>query len=294
MNARHLGLVLTVCLVWAFNFIAASKGVEHFSPQAMMVLRFALVLAVTFPFLKAPAPGSWMPLLGATLTMGALHFTVMFWALQRSADVTSIVITQHMYIPMGVLLAVLLLGEKAGWKTWSAISLATAGILVIGFDPLVLTQWDALGLALLSAFFQALGSVFMRGVRGVSLMGFQAWSAVFSIPVLGLLWYLTDENPWATVATAQGIHWLAVAYSALFASLVGHGLFFFLVQRHPLPDMMPYLLLTPLFGAGFGVLIWGDRPGARLLIGGLMVLAGILFVTLRGRARHRAPATVSD
>jgi uncharacterized membrane protein len=150
MNLRDTAMVLTVCLVWAFNFIAAAKGVEYFSPQALMVLRFAMVLVVTFPFLRRPTRGHWWPLLGGALCIGALHFTLMFWALQRSTDVTSIVIIQQMYIPIGVMLAIAFLGERAGWKTLASIALATAGIVVIGFDPLVscagsteLACWDS-------------------------------------------------------------------------------------------------------------------------------------------------------
>lgn len=293
MNLRDTAMVLTVCLVWAFNFIAAAKGVEYFSPQALMVLRFAMVLVVTFPFLRRPTRGHWWPLLGGALCIGALHFTLMFWALQRSTDVTSIVIIQQMYIPIGVMLAIAFLGERAGWKTLASIALATAGIVVIGFDPLVFGQLDVLALSLISAFFQALGSVFMRRVHGIGMLGFQAWSAVFVLPILGLLWGLSDPDPLATVAGAQPIHWAAVAYSALFASLVGHGLFFILIQRNPLPDLMPYLLLTPVFGAAFGVLVWGDQPGWRLLSGGVMVLAGIFFVTLRSRARQRLASEIA-
>jgi len=39
----------------------------------------------------------------------------------------------------------------------------------------------------------------------------------------------------------------------------------------------------------FGVLLWGDRPGWRLLVGGALVLSGIFVVTLRAmhKARHK-------
>jgi hypothetical protein len=86
------------------------------------------------------------------------------------------------------MLAIAFLGERAGWKTLASIALATAGIVVIGFDPLVFGQLDVLALSLISAFFQALGSVFMRRVHGIGMLGFQAWSAVFVLPILGLLW----------------------------------------------------------------------------------------------------------
>lgn len=279
---------MVVCLAWAFNFVAASKGVEVFSPPLLMVLRFLLVFALTWPFLRKPAKGSWPHLIGACFLMGAVHFTIMFWALQKSSDVTSVVILQHMYIPMSVILAILLLKEIAGWRTLASVALATLGVLVIGFDPLVLGQLDALGLSMCSAFAQALGSVAMRGVKGISVMGFQAWSAVFSIPVLIVVTWIWGTDVQAQLAAAETIHWVAVVYSAIVASIVGHGLFFYLVQRNPLPEVMPYMLMTPVFGAFFGIVIWGDRPGWRLFLGGTLVLTGILFVTLRSRSKAMA------
>jgi len=35
----------------------------------------------------------------------------------------------------------------------------------------------------------------------------------------------------------------------------------------------------------FGILVWGDRPGWRLLLGGAMVLLGILAINLRSRLK---------
>ena len=41
----------------------------------------------------------------------------------------------------------------------------------------------------------------------------------------------------------------------------------------------------PLFGIVFGILVWGDRPGWRLYVGGAVVLLGILIITLRARKK---------
>jgi O-acetylserine/cysteine efflux transporter len=48
---------------------------------------------------------------------------------------------------------------------------------------------------------------------------------------------------------------------------------------------MPYLQLTPVLAVVIGVIVWGDRPGWRLLVGGFLVIASILLITLRARAR---------
>lgn len=289
MPVRDLILLLLVCLAWGFNFVAAAQAMQHFSPFMFMVLRFVMVLLVLAPFLRRPPPGQWGRVVFVCLCMGALHFTSLFWALARSQDVSSIAITQQTYIPMAVILAILVLGERVGWRSLAAIAVAFSGVVVLSFDPLMLGQLDVLGIALLSALFQATGSVFMRGVRGMGVFSFQAWTAVISLPVLltACAWF--EAGQWQMITTAHWLDWAAVTYSALGASIVGHSLFFFLVQRHPVSAIMPYLLLTPLTAVMFGILVWGDRPGWRLLVGGSLVLTGILVVTLRARRKNQIP-----
>jgi O-acetylserine/cysteine efflux transporter len=283
MPPRDLVLILVICTVWAGNFIAGSVGMLHFSPFLFMIMRFALLLLILLPFLRRPPPGQWPRLISVCLLIGGLHFTLMFWALSRSEDVSTVAIIQQTYIPMAVLLAIFLMREKVGWKTLAATFLAFLGVLVVGFDPLVVRQTDVLAITLASALFQALGSIYQRGIRGIGVLNFQAWTAVIALPVLLAATLLTEQGQLEMIKTAQWQNWAAVVYSTVMASMVGHGLFFYLVQRHPVTSVMPYLQLTPVLAVVFGVLIWGDRPGPRLLYGGAMVILGILFITLRAR-----------
>jgi O-acetylserine/cysteine efflux transporter len=74
-------------------------------------------------------------------------------------------------------------------------------------------------------------------------------------------------------------------YSALIASIVGHGLLYFLVQRHPVSRITPFLLLTPVIAIALGFAFRGETPGPLLYVGGAMVLGGVLVVALRIRTR---------
>ena len=75
----------------------------------------------------------------------------------------------------------------------------------------------------------------------------------------------------------------------MFASLLGHGVFFLLVQRHPVAQVTPYLLVTPVFAVVLGIVFWGDRPGPALWIGGAMVLGGVLVIAIRTLQKARPP-----
>jgi len=283
MNLRGLMMLMVVCLVWAFNFVAGAKGMQQFSPLMFMVLRFSLLLILTLPFLRRPPAGQWPRLAAAAISIGSVHFCFMFWALQRAGDVSSVAILQQTYVPIAVLLAIFMLGESIGLHRLLAIAVAFAGVVILGFDPHVLSQPDAMALALASAFFQALGSIFLRGIVGVSPMNFQAWTAILSLPLLLSLSLVLETGQLESIRSAQPLHWASVAFSAIGASVVGHGLFFYMAQRYPISSIMPYMLMMPVFAVMFGVLVWGDQPGWRVLVGGSLVLTGILVITLRTR-----------
>ncbi len=297
MPLTHRAALLAICLIWAGNFLAAAVAVRALEPVTFTALRAAVVLLLLLPFFKRPARGQWLNLLTACWCMGALHFGLVFVALDRSADISSIAILMQVYVPISTLLAVLLLGERIGWRSTSAIALAFAGVLLVGLDPLVLGQLDVLGLVLASAFFLALGTIFMRRLSGVDVFGFQAWNALLSFVPLAAL-ALATESPLATIPEIPLTDpvWLALGYSAVGASIVGHGTFYWLVQRHEIQSVTPFLLLVPVLAVLLGMLAWGDRPGPRLLVGGALVILGVLWVTLRSHARQRpdGPAPAAD
>ena len=294
MPPRDLLLALIVCTAWAVNFLASASALREIPPLLFSALRLVLVAAVLFPWLRRPAAGQWPRLLGIALCTGVLHFGLSFWALQLAGDLSSPAIVMQSYIPMSVLLAWWLLGERFAWRTGTAIALSFAGVLVLGFDPLVLDNPASVGLMLVSAFFLAVGTVLMRGLQAMDRYGLQAWIAVVGIvPLLGFSAWL-EPGAIAAIPGFSALAWGGVAWAALAASVLGHGLYYTLVQRHAVAKVMPWLLLTPVFGVALGVLAWGDRPGPRLWLGGAMVLGGILVVALRGRARARPLASAVE
>ena len=288
MPLPHISLLLTICLLWAGNFLAAAFAVRAFEPMTFTALRFGLVLLLLLPFLRWPARGQWLRLIACCWTMGAIHFGLVFFALERSSDLSSIALLMQIYIPLATVMAVLFLGERVGWRTAAGIVIAFGGVLVMGLDPLVLAQVDVLLLVLASALSLAIGTILMRGLKNIGVFSFQAWNAALSLPLL-VTAAIVIESPLGTLINPAEapIAWAAVGYSAIAASIIGHGGFYWLIQRHEVNQITPYLLLVPLFSVLLGVAVWGDRPGPRLLMGGGLILTGVLWVTLRARFRRR-------
>ncbi len=287
MPARHLVLLLLICLAWAGNFLGSAIALRDLPPFLFTLLRMLLVAALLAPFLHWPPPGQWPRLVAVALLCGGLHFALSFWSIQLAGNLASPAILMQSYVPMATLLAVVLLGERIGLPTSLGIALSFAGVLVLGFDPLVLAAPKSLLLMLASAALLALGMVLMRGLHGLHPLGQQAWSALIGIVPLVIISAAFETGQMDAIARAPWGAWAGVAYSAVVASALGHGLFYWLVQRYPVSQVTPYLLLTPVFAIALGIFFWGDRPGPRLLIGGAMVLGGVLTIALRARAKAR-------
>lgn len=287
LPARDLALVLLICLVWAGNFLASASALQHFPPFVFTALRLLVVLAFLLRYLRPVPLAMRKRLLLVALCNGALHFGFNFWAIAVAGDISSVAISLQSYIPMTALLAWGLLGERPTRSTAAGIGVAFIGVAVLGFDPLVLDAPMALGLSLIAAATLALGTVMLRTIGGLHTFQLQAWTAAISVPPLLLVAALTEPMSLSLLTEARWQDWAGVLYSALAASLVGHGLLYVLLQRHPVAQVTPMLLLTPVFAVTLGVLFWGDHPGPRLLLGGAMVLGGVLIVAVRGAVRAR-------
>ena len=290
MPPRDLLLVLVICLVWAGNFLTSAFALREIPPLMFTAVRMCILAAVLTAFIRHPPRGQWGLLVAVAVCNVVLHFGLSFWSLKLAGDLSSPAIVMQSYVPMSAVLAWVVLGERFGWRTGTAIAISFGGVLVLGFDPLVLDKPVALGLMLASSAFLAIGTVLMRQLSGIGMVSQQGWSALIGIGPLLLLSAVFEPHAVDALREASWIGWGGAAYAALAASLLGHGLYYVLVQRHPVARITPWLLLTPVLAVILGVLVWGDRPGPQLWIGGAMVLGGVLIIAMRAMAKSRVIA----
>lgn len=287
LRGRDLLLVAVICLVWAGNFLTSAFALREIPPFLFTAVRLAMLAIVLGAFVKPPQRGQWPLLAAVALCNGVLHFGLSFWALHLAGDLASPAIVMQSYVPMAALLAWWWLGERFGWRTGVAIVLSFGGVLVLGFDPIVLDAPASLVLMLVSALFLAIGTVLMRRLSGLDMVSQQGWTAILGVLPLLALSAIFEPHGFDALRHASWIGWGGAAYAALFASLLGHGLYYVLVQRHPVAQVTPWLLLAPVGAILLGMAFWGDRPGPQLWFGGAMVLGGVLIIALRALAKQR-------
>jgi len=280
VSGPHLAVLVGICAIWGFNLIAIKAGVDRMPPVFFTLLRFTVLALAVAPFLRLRR-GEMRWLLLAAVCSGGLQFALMFTGISISSSMSAVAIAGQLGVPFTTLLSIAILGEHVGWRRWSGILLSFAGVMVIGLNPDVFDSLGGLGLVVLGALSGALGLVAIKRVHDIRPLELQAWFAWTSLPVLLLLTLVLEKGQLESLAALDLTGVGAVLYTALAASLVGHTVFFFLVQRYAVTSVAPITVLAPLFSVFFAVVLLGERLDWRLLVGGAMTLAGVMVIAMR-------------
>jgi O-acetylserine/cysteine efflux transporter len=282
IEPRDLALLLGINLIWGVNLVVSKIGLAQIPSILFTALRFLILAVVLLPWLRVQR-GQMSALAVAAVFTGALQFALYFWGLGISTDVAAVAIASQLSVPFATLLSVALLGEVVHWRRWSGIALSFAGVLVMGFEPSVAAQWQSLSLVIGGAFVGCVGLIAIKKLDGFAPLELQAWIAWLSLPVL-LLLSVEFERPdlSALVHVSLGA-WAALAFTALAASLVAHTGYFYLVQRYPVTSVAPVTALSPVFSVILSVVFLGEMLSRRLILGGVLTLAGVVIITLRER-----------
>jgi O-acetylserine/cysteine efflux transporter len=286
--AEHLWLLLIIQVFWGFNWVAAKLALQDLSPILLTAIRFCITTVILFPFIRWHRGHMW-PLLTGAFLLGALHFATGFVGLSLAKDIAPLAIASNLSVPFATVLAVLFLGDRIGAWRLSALALSFGGIVFMAFDPRVLDYPLALGLTVLASLLWAIGTLFLRRVTTASAYDTQGWVSLVAFPPL-LAWaFLFEPNPLGSIVAATPTTWIALAFIVGCTTLVGHGGFYFLLRRYAMPQLAPYLLLSPVFAAVGGMVWFGDVVTWRMVLGGMITLAGVLIITWREH-RPNAPA----
>lgn len=282
MSPRHILFIVGINGLWGLTPIVLKFGMAEMPPLLLMGLRFLLGSLVLLPFTRWHR-GQMKRVFAIAFTAGALGFACLAAGLALVANMASVGIANQLNVPFATLLSVFVLGEVVRWRRWLGMGLAFAGSVVVAFDPAVAQHLGGFALVALASLVNAASMILMRRVQGVGPLQMQAWLQHVSWPILLALSLVFETAPGAAIAGAGCQAWLAIAFGALGTSMIAHAGFFWMVQRYEVSQIAPFLLLSPLFTILFGVLLMGDALTARIVIGGIMTLAGVTIINLRDK-----------
>ncbi|WP_334128064.1 DMT family transporter [Sneathiella sp.] len=280
MPLPHLLIALAVSAIWGFSFVASKVGLDHFPPLFFTALRFLLVGLLLSPFLRI-VKGQMRTVMWIALTVGVFHFSFLYLGIYAAGGVTAVAITSQLIAPFSVLLAVIVLKEKVGWRRGLGILMAFGGVMFLGFDPVIFDQLEGVALVTVAALFMSVGLILMRQVKNVATMSMQAWIGAISAAPMLLLSLSFESGQIEALKTAGPIDFGALAFVVVATTVIGHGGWYYLLQRYPIAVLTPLGLLAPVFGVVFGVVLFSEPLTLRFIIGGTITLLGVAIINLR-------------
>ena len=295
MPLRHTLLAVLVAALWGLNFLAIHASLEHFPPLFLVALRFAVLAVPTLLLVPRPqVPVRW--LVGYGLGFGTLQFVGLYLGMAAGfpAGLASLVLQAS--APFTVLLGVLLLGERLTPRRAVGVGVAVLGLVVVGVSRAdgSAGQLVPFLLVVLGAFGWAIGNLSSRLAAPPNPLHLTLWMSVVP-PLPMLVVSVLVEGPgqiWAALATSGTAAalpaWLGLTYTVVLGTVVGSGIWVWLMARHPAGVVAPFSMLVPVVGISAAWWVLGERPTALELAGGALVVGGVLWAARRGRPEHAA------
>lgn len=286
MKLRDVLLAVGVMVIWGCNFVVVKWGLEDFPPLLLTGLRFCLVALVLVWFV--PWPGRAIKQLAVlSVTLGSLHFSLMFLGLTRiDASVASIAV--QLQVPFAALLAAVVFKDYLGWRRALGMAMAFVGVFIVAGAPTVVPELTFLLLIVGASLVWSVANIQVKALPAVGVFTMNAWISAMSGPQLILLSLIFEDGQIDAIANAGIEGWGAVFYMAVLVTMVGYGYWYKLIERYPTNTTMPFTMLVPVSGILSGVLLRGEPFGWELLIGALCTLAGVGVIVLR-RPKLRDP-----
>ena len=280
MKIRDMMLAALTSVIWGFAFVIYHAGLASFSAPQLTALRF-LIAALAVIFVPRPKIAwSLIALIGLTLFAGQFLLLFIAFTLGMPAGLASV--TQQMQAFFTVLLAALFLGDRPTMRQLVGMTVAFAGLALIGATAGGDLRLPVLGLALAAALSWAVGNVLVKRAAGVPVFPLMVWcSLVPPLPALLLSAAFGEGPPFVqALANASWASLAVAAYLGTLATPVAYGIWGYLLRRYSTAIMAPFALLSPCTGVLGSALLLGEAFSPLRLSGMALILAGLAAVLL--------------
>jgi O-acetylserine/cysteine efflux transporter len=284
MSPRHVLLAVLVAAIWGFNFVVLKVGLDEFPPILFSALRF-LAAAVPAVFFIGRPSVAWRWVISVGLVLGVAKFSFLFIGLKAGmpAGLSSLVLQSQVIFT--AVFAAVVLRERPKPVQITGIALALAGIGVIAWDYGLSSPLLGFVLIVAAAVCWGVSNVLMRYARPADTLRFMVWvSAVAVLPLFALSALTEDMSAlgrldWAGVG--------AVGYVAWISTLLGFGIWGFLLRQYESSVVAPFSLLVPVFGMFSAWAFLGEGLSVLQATAGGLVLLGLAIPQLAGRRAAR-------
>ncbi len=270
-------LMLLGMLMFALNDTLGKWLVASYGLGQVVLLRSLAALVILVPMVwlaglpaltKAERP--WMQLarvVCSTAEVFCFYYAVMYLPL---ADVMTYWLAAPIYVAA---LSPLLLGDKVGWRRWTAIAIGFVGV-IITLEPsaAMFTAPAVISIIGSAAFaFMMISGRFLRGTPDTTLVFFQVMGA-------GLAGLAFAPFDWSPIQSGFDLGLLGLLG---IVAMAAHMLVNRALKISDAATVAPLQYTLLIWAVIFGWMFFGDVPRASMLIGAALIVASGLFIFIR-------------
>jgi drug/metabolite transporter (DMT)-like permease len=285
--AAGIGLMLLGMFLFSLNDALGKWLAATYTVAQILLFRSLAASVVLVPVLRTDGlrRAMWMPRpwLECLRLLFATGETICFYAavaVLPLADAVTYYLAGPIYV---TLIAALFLGERVGWRRWTAIVIGFGGVLLALQPSAGIFGWHAL-IAFAGSVSYALFMVVTRMLRGTPdtiMSAWQIWTGLLF--GAGTVWF-----HWTPIEQASDILLLGLLGVVALGGIVciNRALAF-----APASIVVPYQYTLIVWAVVFGYVFFGDVPKPLTLLGGAIIVGAGLFIFFREKKLATGQAT---
>jgi O-acetylserine/cysteine efflux transporter len=289
MKLRDLGWMLLIQLIWGLNFVVVKLGLDHMPPLFFVALRFSFAALILVPFSGLPR-AHLKRVIPLSITLGVMHFTLIYTGM-RYLDAATTAIAVQMQVPFAAILAAIFFKESLHWRRITGMAIAFGGIVLIAGQPRFFENPWPLASVIAAALVWSVANMQVKALGDeIDAVQLNGWIAILAAPQLLVVSYAVEGDHWPHLADIGWGGAFALLYQAAVVAAFSYWIWYNLMRRYPVNQVMPFMLLQPLVGAASGVVFRNEVINLPMVIGGIGILIGVAIIIIR-RPAVIAPST---
>jgi drug/metabolite transporter (DMT)-like permease len=281
-------LMLLGMLMFALNDAMGKWLVSSYGLGQVIMLRSLAALLILGPMVWKAGLGNLLtverPLMQfarvafSTAEVFCFYYAVVYLPL---ADVMTYWLAAPIYVAAA---SPFLLGEKVGWRRWSAIAVGFVGVLIT-LEPssAMFTMPAVISIIGSGAFaFMLISGRFLRGTPDSTLVFFQVAGA----GIAGLVFAPSD---WSPIASGQDLALLGLLG---IVAMAAHMLVNRALKISDAATVAPLQYTLLLWAVIFGWIFFGDTPRLSMMVGAALIVASGLFIFIREQTVKKRQAVL--
>jgi len=281
MPLHHILLAVLIQVLWGPIYTLCKPTLDWFPPLTMVAIVYTIVAVVCTPFASRPKTPR-LTLILMAFFGGALQTSMVFLAL-KFLPASTAVLAMQLQLPVAVVASWFMGRDKPDLKNTIGAIVCLAGVAIVVGRPEATDAWFGLIAMLIGitswSVVQAMTPVIARD-QGLTLYTAMARYAAPQMIAAALLF---EHDRIASLTAVPPVAWAAVFGIAIFGFALPYAIWYWLLMRHRVDELTPFLLLMPVFGVLVAAYQLHEPLPTTLLVGGAVIILGLAVIVIKRR-----------